>query len=376
MPSTYNPDDISGIGPKSETEPTSRAQSAKEKAAAENISIVAAQIRQRQAVARGEYEEATQGLRFTKDFNTHLEAVMRDPLATYAERYLAWLKRYSWGEWSLYAIGIDGEPMTQRHAANDLGIDERRISKVVDYYERRGYLYKQGKRQYPVLAPQLGPLPEKLPHSPEFLEFFENWKLAYSTEFSARELHRSELKRINKLLLSCYKKSPEYARKRAATLLKIARQLPDQPAGSESLSPYQKDQLRHRKREQQPENRPEMAEMQFDCRTFLFENILRMQRTYPNSSFAADPIDAANPKHQQLLNLLAQKLGQPDDEEYYVGYVVWVAAEFKGIGRKARTPGKPGGPEGLGMLVKWAEDYARIAGQRNESAKTAKGGAR
>lgn len=76
-------------------------KTAAEKAANAAHSLSKAQIAARFAEARAAYEEATKDLFFTKDFNTALEAVIPDPLSTWAERYMAWLKRWSWGEYAL-----------------------------------------------------------------------------------------------------------------------------------------------------------------------------------------------------------------------------------------------------------------------------------
>jgi hypothetical protein len=101
--------------------------------------------------------------------------------------------------------------------------------------------------------------------------------------------------------------------------------------------------------------------MQFQCRQRLFAEIRRMQLAYPDTSFAACLIDDENPEHQKLVSLILKKLGAYD-QDYVTGYLVWVTSNFKGLGgsaqmRKARPPGQAGGPETLGLLVSWAEDY-------------------
>jgi TolA-binding protein len=82
--------------------PAVASSKARERAAAASITLAVAQARDRRAAAAASYEEQTKGLLFTKDFGTALEAIMRDELATVGQRFLAWLKRYSWGEYSLY----------------------------------------------------------------------------------------------------------------------------------------------------------------------------------------------------------------------------------------------------------------------------------
>ena len=82
-------------------------------------------------------------------------------------------------------------------------------------------------------------------------------------------------------------------------------------------------------------------------------------------------------EHQTLVNLILDRL-QTYDEEEIVTYVQHVAFQFKGIGMagkhvKPRAPGTPNGPDGLGLLVKWAEDWARLNGKPGKPAKGTKG---
>jgi hypothetical protein len=156
---------------------------------------------------RWEFEEATRGLNFTKDFNPALEAIMRDRLATSGERVMAWCKRSAWGKHSLYCIKDNGEPAFQVDCATELRIDKRRVSDTIRYYAARGYLEMRGpaKLLYPVISPRLvGPsnLEEK---SEEYRMFLESWKVAHSTEFSELEVALSTVKRIREVLLSDYK---------------------------------------------------------------------------------------------------------------------------------------------------------------------------
>jgi hypothetical protein len=345
------------------------AKSAKVRAEESANNLALAQARQRRDEATAEYEEATRGLNFTKEFHGHNEAIMRDQMATHGERYLAWLRRRAWGEYSLYAIGMDGSPLLQEDAAKELGIDKRRISGVANYYESRGFLRREGKRQYPVISPVLGPSPENSSRSADFSAFLESWKVTHSSDFSELEVARSAVSRIRKVILSDYKKSREQASKAAGTLLEIARPIPDPPlAAVPVLSPFEQSN-RRAQAAQAGKNPSDEGQVQSkdQARSFLFSEIARMQKAYPHTTFARPPIDPECEEHQRLVNLILKKLGQ-HDEEYLVGYVVWVAANFKGLGRntRQRPPGRSGGPEGLGLLVNWAEDYARIAGEKRQ----------
>jgi hypothetical protein len=363
---------------------------ARDRAAAASVTLAVAQARDRRAAAAAEYEKETSGLLFTKDFNTDMEATMRDRLNGNGERYLAWLKRYSWGEYSTFAIGVDGWPKTQQDAANELGMKKQVVSNLVIYYEARGYLRREGKKMYPVIAPQLSSPLEKVTRSHDkltFREFLESWKVTHSHDFSELEVARSTVLKIRKAMLCDYKKSRHQATNAPASLLEIAREEPgDSQAGSVSSTPFEENNRRRGAtantgeadgRTTQPKNGSVGGGVQSNgrksstssevtqAREYLFSEISRMQNAYPSSAFSATPIDRNDPEHQRLINLILKKLGGTD-EENLVGFVVWVAANFKGLGFNARkrAPGTRSGPESLGLLVPWAEDYAAVAGGR------------
>jgi hypothetical protein len=362
--------------------PAGPSSKARDRAAAASITLAVAQARDRRAAAAAEYEKETAGLLFTKDFNTDMEATMRDKLNGNGERFLAWLKRYAWGEYSTFAIGVDGWPKTQQDASRELGIKKQAVSHLVIYYEARGYLRREGRKLYPVIAPQLSAPPQKVARSHDkltFREFLESWKVAHSHDFSELEVARSTVDKIRKVMLSDYKKSLKQATNAPASLLEIAREEPgDSPAGSgSSTTPFEEDNRRRAEgRTTQPKNgsvdggaqsngRKFSGSEVTQAREFLFSEISRMQSAYPGSAFSATPIDGDDPEHQRLINLILKKLGGAD-EEYLVGFVVWVAANFKGLGfnTRKRAPGTRSGPESLGLLVNWAEDYAAVAGGR------------
>ncbi len=363
----------------------SKAERERQRAAQAGMTAAQAQAREKRALASAEYEEATQGLGFSKEFHTHNAAVMRDVLEAAGPRFLAWLRRNAWGEYSLFAIGPDGEPLTQADAARDLGISKSRISHVVAYYEARGLVECKGKVLYPVISPGLFPPPEKVADSRNFSKFLEHWKVAHSSDFHELEVARSTVKRIRKVLLSHYKAYRKQETNAGASLLETARPLPDPEAELRSCSPLEESNRRHEETEkaaaqaaeEQPKNPPEKGGEQSKgqraraMRKLLFEEIARMQRAHPTSEFSRIPIDPKNPDHDKLVTLILAKLGGAWREERVIGWLMWVAAKFKGLGgtpheRKKRAPGMAGGPETLGLLVVWAEDYARI--DRGEAA--------
>jgi hypothetical protein len=98
---------------------------------------------------------------------------------------------------------------------------------------------------------------------------------------------------------------------------------------------------------------------------FLFAEIAQMQRAYPETGFATPPINPTDRNDQVLVNRILDALGA-HDQDHLLGFVVHVAAKFKGFAwggtkRTPRAPGSPTGPHSVVLLVNWAQDYARVA---------------
>jgi len=151
---------------------------------------------------RWEFEEATRELKFTKDFNPALEAIMHDPLASIGERVLAWIKRQAWGNFHLDCVKDNGEPAFQVDCAAGLGVDKRRVCGAMKHLVARGYVEMRGtaKQLFPVIRPRSdGPPPDPGEKSGEYRTFLENWKVAHSTDFSELEVARSTVARIRKV---------------------------------------------------------------------------------------------------------------------------------------------------------------------------------
>jgi hypothetical protein len=182
---------------------------------------------------KAEYEAKTKGLAFTKDFLSRQEALMRDPMATVGERVMAWILRRSWGEFRLYAIKSDGEAAFQVDCARELGIGKRRVSAAVSYYQKRGYLETHPKKLYPIISPALAS-PQKVPYSPDFLQFMEEWKVAYSSDFEEEKVLSSRLKEIRKVRLSLYKKSKTPAQSGGASLCIESKKIKEESPSSSS----------------------------------------------------------------------------------------------------------------------------------------------
>lgn len=161
----------------------------------------------RTTTARAEYEAATKDLRFSKDFFPALEAVINDPLERIGTRVLAWYKRHSWGNFSLYAVNDDGSDAQQSNCASDLCVTKQRVCQAISYLEKRGYLYRDGKKVYVSLSPVVGPKPQKVARSADFSAFLEEWKVAHSADFQELEVARAAVERIRKVILSGYRES-------------------------------------------------------------------------------------------------------------------------------------------------------------------------
>ena len=321
-------------------------------------------IQQTREKARAEYERATKGLIFTKDFQTHQEAVMHDPLATVGERVMACILRRSWGEYVLYAIKEDGEPFYQRDLVRLLGIDKIRVSRAVSYYQRRGYLWDHPKVLRPAIDPILAAPDPKGKKLQEYATFLEEWKVAHSSNFEELEVARSIIKKINKVILSEYKKWKEQKRRADATLLETAESNSETDQRAD-VSPFEASNRRHQKAPAQtrPVDGEGQSKAHAQARALLFSEIQRMQKQHPDTAFSKPLIHPENAGDEGTVNRILRELGTYD-EQYLIGYLIHIAAKFKGWGlggtkKTARPPGSPTGPHSLGLLVTWATEYAK-----------------
>jgi hypothetical protein len=284
---------------------------------------------------------------------------------------MAWILRRSWGEMVLYAMKEDGEPAYQRDCVRELGIDKKRVSEAISYYQKRGYLENHPKRLYPVISPALSSPDPNCKKSGEYRTFLEEWKVTYSADFEEEEVLRSSLKKKVKVRLSHYKKWREQKRKAEASLLETARSLP-RPDQRAAVSPFEADNLRHQKTPAQTAVDEGGVITAADAAALLFSQIDTMQKAFPDSPFAKPMIDSHNVGDVGLVHRILQELGSRVDgrydEQHLIGYVIHITAQFKGWGlggsRKAsRDPASPTGPKSLGLLVNWAQDYARLTGR-------------
>lgn len=324
-------------------------------------------IQQARNKARAEYDKATGHLIFTKDFQTRQEAVMHDPLATVGERVMAWILRRSWGEYRLYAVREDGEPAFQRDCVRELGISKKRVSTAVSYFQKRGYLEDRPKLLYPVISPTLT-TPKKVTDSGNFSEFMEEWKVTNSADFEEEKVLRSSLEKKIKVRLAAYKKWQKQKRKAAASLLETERRNPETDQRA-VLSPFEKDNLRHQEPAQDPVDEGVITQEQAE--NLLLKEIGTMQKSHPNTPFAKPAIDPNNTGDVGLVKRILREVGSRKDgrydEQHLIGFLIHISAQFKGYGlggtrKAARDPASPTGPKSLGLLVNWAQDYARING--------------
>lgn len=169
--------------------------------------------------ARFDFDQATSGQMFTKDFLGSLEAIVRDSRASVGERFLAWIKLHSWGNFSLCCVDRpDGQPLYQADFALEAGIDRRRVSEAALDLQARGHISMRGpsKLLCPAVAP---PRPvieicpdrsDKISGSPDkftntYQDFRAAWMKAHVDEFTELERARAVVKRIQAAMLADYK---------------------------------------------------------------------------------------------------------------------------------------------------------------------------
>jgi len=345
-----------------------------ERAAAAALTKEQAEIRERRAKAQLEYERVTEFQTFSKDFNTALDALMRDELASPAQRVLAYIKRYSWGEYSLWAIGADGHPLYQKHCGERLGLKKRVISKAVAYLQERGYLVKQPKLLYPVIAPQLTAPDPQTKKSKAYATFLDNWKVANAGDFQRWEDARAVDKHFKKVVHAEFRrdqKSQTRPINGSASLYRSAGEGPKNPQRA-VISPFEADNLRHHKAPAQDPVEEETGITAPQAEELVHSQIATMQQANPNTPFSKPAIDRNNPGDVGLVKRILHELGPLKngrfDEQHVIGYLIHISAQFKGFtlggARKApRDPSSPTGPKSLGLLVTWAQDYVRIAGR-------------
>lgn len=328
----------------------------------------AAEIAQYSAARKRLYAEfitRTEGRKFTKSFNSELERVMRDPLATIAERVRSWIKRYSWGHHSLYAVNQQGEFVGQSDCATELGIDKTSVSHAVAYLKKRGYVVDHdGRALEPVISPELKEPPKR---TRDFERFFAEWKVAHSAEFEALSDARSTVKALTKVVLSDYKKwraaqtGDGHIKKPEASKKSVPRERSSLRQGESAATAGDRARKAPPRRSQQPPDAP--ADDAGEAA--LFEAIRRMQAAYPRTDFSAEPIDPQKANDRLMVQRLLAAIGGAAN---VLQFELFVAAKFKGLDRDsvakrpARSPDMPSGPRSLGLLWLWAQDFGRSRG--------------
>jgi hypothetical protein len=147
---------------------------------------------------------------FTACFNPALEAFIVDEAVPLEWRFLLWLYRQSWGNYSDFAVRDKGDSVAlgQKDAAADLGADKQRISEIVAYWRALGYLRPGTARAlYPADS---GIHPQKVRHVPDFKrtqgeDFRTWWKVRYAEDFEAWEVHRPAYFRLIKVRAAAVK---------------------------------------------------------------------------------------------------------------------------------------------------------------------------
>jgi hypothetical protein len=141
-------------------------------------------------------DDSGKKLSFTACFNPALESLIVDEAVPLEWRFLLWLYRQSWGNYSDFAIRDKGDevPLGQKDAAADLGTEKQRISEIVAYWRSLGYLRHGAAR---ILSPaDSGINPQKVRTVPDFKrtigeDFLRWWKVRSVADFEALEVHRA-----------------------------------------------------------------------------------------------------------------------------------------------------------------------------------------
>lgn len=184
-----------------------------------------------------EYLEATKDLKFTKDSNASLEALMHDELAPTSQRVVAWIKRQSWGNYRLFCVLDDGvTPALQRDCCAELGIDKTRLSHTISYLQKRGYIRYEDKLLIPELSPTLRG-PGRRDRSDDYEVFFAEWQVANSVAAEEIKVARATLKRYNPVVLSDYKRWRASEKNSGASLIETKKIQPQADPRSDRGAP-------------------------------------------------------------------------------------------------------------------------------------------
>lgn len=188
---------------------------------------------------RQAFERATSEATHTKVSNAALEARMDDVFATFGERVEACIWRYSWGNQCLYFCDLDGSPRFQSDIAKRLKADKRRVSATIAWLVERDRIKMVGtaKMLYPAISPVPAKPSEIVKKSGEWRTFLQLMEVAHSPDLAALEVARSEVKRLQKVLLSGYKEFRKSGTIPAPSLIKESKEdLKEIPPPSQPVS--------------------------------------------------------------------------------------------------------------------------------------------
>lgn len=154
---------------------------------------------------RDAYDRAMRFLKFTRDVNDSLDAIIRNESLKCEVRFLAWVKRCSWGSYSLYAIRADGQPAMQSDCARDLNVSRQAVSVVVSFYQDQGLLEK-AKRLVPVVNPKPPSKAKVVKDAIDKLEFEKWWSVNHAIDKAAYDEAEAEFNRQRKCKRAIEKK--------------------------------------------------------------------------------------------------------------------------------------------------------------------------
>ncbi len=103
----------------------------------------------------------------------------------------------------------------------------------------------------------------------------------------------------------------------------------------------------------------------------FFSEIARMQEHFKHADFSRERISRDSKSDRVLVRRLLALVGA--DTVHVMKFLLDVAARFKGLDRNAiaklppRSPEDPTGPRSLGLILHWAEDFARTESHRGSA---------
>jgi hypothetical protein len=111
-------------------------------------------------------------------------------------------------------------------------------------------------------------------------------------------------------------------------------------------------------------SRPELPPLtgaEAEAEALAFSELRAAQQAFPHTDFSSELISPSNPGDVATVRRILRLVSA----EYMASFLDFVRSKFRGLDRNAlgllpaRSPAHPHGPRSLGLIVCWAEDYAK-----------------